>query len=165
MCSKIDVSKLSVDEQSERAFERILRVVNKREVSSEKMRSRLVEAGFCEEAIKSSLERAIECRYIDDRRYSECLIRTTLSSGKGLSHIEYEIKALGIDLYDLESYQIYLSEGQDAQLQRALDVLDRHLTRSKDLYSSCFRKLISRGFSPSVAKQAVKIHLGEPEVI
>lgn len=159
LCSRIDIASLSVDEQSKRAFDRILRIVNKREISSSKMRTKLEMAGFCEEAISSSLEEARRLRYIDDVRYSECLIRTTLSMGKGLSRIEHEIRSLGVDIFELESYQQYLEDGEEAQMERALAVLAHHSSRSKNIYASCFRKLISKGFSASIAKSATKKHI------
>ncbi len=164
MCSRMDISALSVDEQKKRAFDKVLRIVNKREISSSKMRIKLETAGFCEEAIASSLDEAQKLGYIDDMRYSECLIRTALSMGKGLSMIEYEIKALGIDPYDLEAYQRYLHEGEQAQIDRAIAVLQRQSSRSKNPYASCFRKLISKGFSPSVANSATRQHLDQVDI-
>lgn len=163
MCAKTDISSLSVEEQSKCAFDRIVRIANKREISSKKMRMKLETVGFSEEAINDSIGKAVEYGFIDDRRYSECLIRTTLSMGKGLSQIEYEIKALGIDLFELEPYQQYIKDGEQMQLERAIAVLNKHSTRSKNPYASCFRKLISRGFSLSVAEQATKEYLSVTE--
>ncbi len=160
---KCNVRELTIDEQERHAFDKILRIVNKREISSSKMRCKLEMAGYDQEAIESSLTKAIEYGYIDDRRYSECLIRTALSMGKGLSQIEYEINGLGVDIFELEPYQQYLMEGEQAQLDRALAILRRHSTSSKNLYASCFRKLISKGYSASIAKSATMTYLNEIE--
>lgn len=159
MSERTDLSALSADEQAKRAFDRIVRIANKREISSAKMRDRLYIAGFCAKAIDDALDRAITCKYIDDERYAECLIRTTLTAGRGLANIEYEIRSLGIEPYDLEPYAQYMDAGEEMQVERALAVLAHHNTSSKNVYASCLRKLIASGYSPKVASRAVRQHL------
>lgn len=150
-----DISSLSKEEQENQAFERIMRIASKREVSSEKMVTKLKPLGYSDEAIGAAIERAVSISAINDRRYCECLVRTTLSMGRGLRQVEREIRSLGIDPEELDSYREYMAEGQQHQVQAALKVLLSHPPHSKNVRNSAYRKLISRGFCPSVASEAV----------
>ena len=91
--------------EDERAFQKIVRVVNIREQSTVTMRRKLEQAGFDEEAVETALERACDAWLIDDRRYAEALVRATLASGKGLRSAERELEGLGIALEEVEAFQ------------------------------------------------------------
>lgn len=151
-----EISELSVAEQAKCAFQRIMRIASKREISSAKMKNKLKACGYCDEAIELALEEAYSISAIDDIRYCECLIRTTLSSGRGLSKVEREIRDLGISLEDLESYQEYLEVGESDRIDIALEILYRRPPRSKNIYASAYRKLISKGYPNNIASAAAK---------
>ncbi len=138
------------------AYRKILRSASIREQSSSRMRDKLVCAGFSEEAIDAAMAQAVDAGIIDDHRYADALIRTSVSAGKGLNAVFREIEDLGVDVRDLDAYQEYAAEGEDAEIERALRFLQMHPPRSKRMCESAFRKLVGRGYESSVAMSAAR---------
>lgn len=152
-----NIDRLDRDEQIELAFSKMMRSVSIREQSSIKIKRKLYECGFSEDVIGEVLERAYRISAIDDRRYCECLIRSALSAGRGLRDIAKEVESLDIEIESLESYQSYLEEGEDVQIEKCLTILKNHPPRSKNILNSSFNKLIAKGYSYSIASKASKI--------
>lgn len=159
MIGKKDLSGLDRAEVDRMALDRILRSASVSEQSTAKIIKKLESAGFPTDSIERSVARACELGIIDDVRYCECLVRGTLASGKGLSRVEKEVAALGLEIRDLEAYQDHLSEGQDRLFDSALDYLMRHPSRSKDKWGASMRKLISRGFEYDLASRVTRTYL------
>jgi regulatory protein len=158
---RIDATKLTLDEQKELAWDKLLRSCSIREQSSAKIRRKLLDAGFDARVVEDAIARAQDLRFIDDRRYCECLIRSALLQNKGLRHVLPEIRSLGIDPESLESYADYAAIPQEDVLEVALEVLRRHPPRGKDVRSSAFRKLVSKGYEVSIASKAVSRYIDE----
>lgn len=156
-------SGLAITDQAEQAFSKIVRYARAREQSSVRVREKLVHVGFASEAIERALERAIDERVIDDRRYADCLIRSSLAQGKGLELVLQEIEGLGLAPESLDAYRVFLEEQADRMTERALAMLKRHRTTSKNVRASCYRKLIAKGYSPSVAAEATDLFCAELE--
>lgn len=153
-----DYSSYTSEECDRIAFDKLVRSVSASEQSTTKMRRKLNEAGLPESSIESAIEKAICIGAIDDKRYAECLVRSTIAMGKGLRFALKEIESLGIDPYELDSYNEHLEEGADANIERALDFLNRHPSRSKDVRGSAYRKLISKGYDGEVASTASRLY-------
>ncbi len=145
-----------MEDTVECACQKILRSVSAREQSSQRMRDKLKRDNFSSDVIDEAIERACRCHVIDDRRYSDMLIRSTLSQGKGLVFVIEEIEALGVDVYDLDSYKEFLEQGEGFDEQRALDFLKSHPPRSKNIRESAYRKLVNKGYSTSVASTVAR---------
>ncbi len=138
------------------AYSKVLRSISASEQSTEKLKKKLVLAGFSDNEIEYALNKAVEIGAVDNRRYSECLIRMTIFQGKGLSGALKEIQSLGVDPYSLESYEEYLELGENADFERALEYLENHPPRAKNIRDSAFRKLFSKGYSVDVCTRAAK---------
>lgn len=136
------------------AYQRILRIVGTREQSTLKVREKLLRAEFSPEVTQEAIDKAVRVGVIDDRRYCDALVASALRSGKGLEGVRREAASLGVSLEELDSYQIYLEEGHEGQVMRALQFLEGHPVRSKNQRDGAFRKLLSRGFPVSVASEA-----------
>lgn len=121
------------------------------------MRKKLEGAGFSQDAIEFAMEKAIRVGAIDDNRYAECLVRSNSISGKGMEFAKKEIAQLGLHIEDLEAYQEYMANGEDAQIEAAVDLLTRHPSRAKDKRSAALRKLINKGYSMPIASRAAAI--------
>lgn len=147
----------SPEELQRRAYAKVLRCASACEQSSARIRKKLRIAGFTEDAIAHALEKATRLGVIDDMRYAECLVRSTALAGKGMEIAKREISALGLHIEDLEAYQEYLAGGEEAQIEAAVDLLQRHPSRAKDKRAAGMRKLISKGYSMPIASRAVAI--------
>ena len=130
--------------------------MNASDKSESTIRERLSQAGFSEGSIEESVDRAKAYGFIDDMRYASVLIRSRLSQGKGIPGIERELRAQGIDIERVPGWPNEFEASEDAEFERALKLLEARPPRSKNLRESAYRKLVSKGFSSSVASSAAR---------
>lgn len=174
-------------EDETRAFEKVTRLACSRERGSRELIDRLVRDGFSQEVAESTVRRALDCGLIDDTRYGAVLIRTRVSQGRGRKGIEDELERAGIaasdipgwpeeffSVDDFDPFRVnanaeddvvvcsFGSESSDEQeIERALALLRRKPPRSKNVQASAYRKLVTKGYSTSVASAATRRFMEE----
>ena len=174
-------------EDESRAFEKVTRLACARERGSRELIDRLVRDGFSQEVADSAVRRALDCGLIDDTRYGAVLIRTRVSQGRGRKGIEDELERAGIAASDIPGWpeeffsvddfdpfrvnanaeddvvgSSFGSESSDEQeIERALALLRRKPPRSKNVQASAYRKLVTKGYSTSVASAATRRFMEE----
>ena len=174
-------------EDETRAFEKVTRLACSRERGSRELIDRLVRDGFTQEVAESAVRRALDCGLIDDTRYGAVLIRTRVAQGRGRKGIEDELERAGIAASDIPGWPeeffsvddfdpfrvnanaeddvvgcTFGSESSDEQeIARALALLRRKPPRSKNIQASAYRKLVTKGYSTSVASAATRRFMEE----
>lgn len=174
-------------EDETKAFEKVTRLACARERGSRELVDRLVRDGFSREVAKSAVQRALDCGLIDDVRYGTVLVRTRVSQGRGRKGIEDELDRAGIAASDIPGWPeeffsvddfdpfrvnanaeddvvscTFGSESSDEQeIERALALLHRKPPRSKNVQASAYRKLVTKGYSTSVASAATRRFMEE----
>ena len=174
-------------EDETKAFEKVTRLACARERGSRELVDRLVRDGFSREVAKSAVQRALDCGLIDDVRYGTVLVRTRVAQGCGRKGIEDELERAGIAASDIpgwpeEFFSVdnfdpfrvnanaedgvvgcsFGSESSDEQeIERALALLRRKPPRSKNIQASAYRKLVTKGYSTSVASAATRRFMEE----
>lgn len=174
-------------EDETKAFEKVTRLACARERGSRELADRLVRDGFSREVAESAVRRALDCGLIDDTRYGAVLIRTRVSQGRGRKGIEDELERAGIaasdipgwpeeffSVDDFDPFRVnanaeddvvvcsFGSESSDEQeIERALALLRRKPPRSKNVQASAYRKLVTKGYSTSVASAATRRFMEE----
>ena len=140
----------------EAAMRKIERLCSLREQASAALRERLVRDGFSEKVAEEAVGRAVECGLVDDARFADVLVRCRLAAGKGCAGIARELASHGIDPAHVESYLDAAEAGGDAELSRALDLLERKPPRAKNAREAAYRRLVGKGFSSSLASSAAR---------
>lgn len=140
---------------ADRAFQRIVRMLNASEQSSVKVREKLARAGYVDTVIDEAISRAQGCGIIDDMRYAEVLVRSAISQDKGFRFVRVELEELDIRLDDVVAYQEYeekaLTEPSLSDSERAFAFLETHPPRAKNLRDAAFRKLMGKGYDSDTA--------------
>lgn len=139
------------------AFSRILRIVNVTDKSEAQLRSKLSQDGFEQTAIDKAIDRALDLGFVNDARFADVLIRSRISQGKGIAGIERELLSNNISPADIEGWpDEYLVDAPD-EFSRAMSLLQMNPPRSKNKRDGAYRKLVSKGFSSSVASSVARI--------
>ncbi|MCL2403575.1 MAG: RecX family transcriptional regulator [Coriobacteriia bacterium] len=125
------------------------RIIKARDKTSHDLLKRLQEKGHSLTLSKKVVERFIEVGLVDDERYTELYIRSAQYSNKGWKRIVQELKQRGIETEYLESPL------DEEEIERAITVAARlNLETHKDK-EKALRRLINKGFSLDIAKQAI----------
>lgn len=138
------------------AFDKIVNLLNVSDRSERALRDRLARDGYAMDEIEEAIGRAKSYGFVDDVRYAEVLVRSRISQGKGSAGIERELREQGIDVTVVPGWPHEFAVGYEDELDRALDLLRRKPPRSKNLREGAFRKLVGKGYSPSVASSAAR---------
>lgn len=174
-------------EDETKAFEKVTRLACAREHGSRELIDRLVRDGFSREVAESAVQRALDCGLIDDVRYGAVLVRTRVAQGRGRKGIEDELERAGITATDIPGWpDEFFSLGgfdpfrvadnnedglvgcsfggrsnDEQEVERALALLRRKPPRSKNVRASAYRKLMTKGYSSSVASAATRRFMEE----
>lgn len=145
------------------AFQKIIDMVSRREYSSKEAADKLKQYGYSSSCAKRTVKRAQETRIINDKRFTESYIRSKVFAGWGPVRIERELSLRGIDASSLEGWPEAYFEDMSIQ-ERAAELLSSKTIPSKNAYPKLVRYLVSRGYSMSVAKDAVAARLSGEEM-
>ena len=138
------------------AFDRIVDLSTVRDRSQQELAERLEREGYAEGEVQEALERAVNCGLVDDMRFAEALVRSRVSAGKGETAIRRDLAQHGIDVDSIVGWPDEFGLSGASQVKKAVEYLECHPPKSKDVYGSAFRKLQTRGYPKNVASQAVR---------
>ena len=138
------------------AMSKIINLVNVSDRSEHAIRERLERDGFAVDEIDEAVERAKGYGFIDDARYAEVLVRSRISQGKGALGIERELREHDIDIDVVPGWPCEYPVDYDQEIDRAMDLLRRKPPKSKNQREGAYRKLVGKGYSPSVASTAAR---------
>ncbi len=151
-----------VPEGEEKAFAKIQRLACVRERCESELRARLVRDGFAADDADAAIRRAVACGLVDDLRYAGVLIRSRVAQGRGKSGIVAELEHAGIDASSVPGWpDEFFPEDAPSEVERALDLLRRKPSRSKDVRGAAFRRLVGKGYSQQVAYDAARRYAEE----
>lgn len=147
----------------QQAFERIVKMYERRDHPCSEYRSKLLDEGYSLETTDAALNKACEYNIINDIRFAESFITQKCShSGWGRRRIEFELSRRNVDPYQVEGYpERFFSFEED--ILRASQLLMKKTVPDRDPFYKLQRFLIGKGFDAQVASQAVKQYLNDGE--
>ena len=140
-------------------MDKIASLVGVRERTVRELRQRLLSNGYEIEDVDRALESALRVGLVDDVRFARSYIRGKSNSGWGKGKIISKLREYGVSELDIESASDEFPSS-DQELERALRELDRKPTHSSNPYAALMRRLVGKGYSYDIARQAVEAYLG-----
>jgi regulatory protein len=122
------------------------------------MRRKLGRRGYTEEDVEGAVARLVELGYLDDRVFAEGYVRRR-SGSLGPLALSAELAARGVDRAAAGEAMAGLS--RDGQLATAIRLVERLGGRKafagyRELLNSVGPKLVRRGFSPGMVRDACR---------
>lgn len=145
------------------AFSRLVQLCATRDRSQAELRGRLLEDGYDVGQVEEAVQRAVDCNLVNDARFADAFVRARVSMGKGQLGIERDLAAHDIDPVILDGWPESYALGEEDQMLRAATMLNSHPPKAKDTWTAAYRKLISKGYAPSIARIVVKLWHEETE--
>ncbi len=157
-----------VTEHTERegeARKEILRLVSIKERCISDLRKRLKRNAFSEDEIAAALDWAADSGIVDERRFMEAFIQKHIISGEGQQGIEYELEKFGLDPYDLPGWPSDYFGDEEAEIIRAIALLQKKPPTARNKREAAFRRLYQKGYSSSVSSKAARIWVQDNEIM
>lgn len=152
----LDAAGEPLDEEEREAFKKIERLVKVRDRSIHEVRQRLERDGFSERAAERAIARARSCRYLDDERFADVLVRSRLRADKGLDGIVRELKGHGIDPDALDGFPDEYLADAPSQADAAYALLCRKPPRAKNAQQAAYAKLVRAGYPARIASEVTR---------
>ena len=154
-CSPPELTSAMEDACLRCAYERLRRLVDRRDYSCKEASEKLRLDGYPNSTIEQSIEAAIMARLLDDDRYADIFIRSKLHQGWGPKRIEMELSSRGIEPSAVRGWpELYLGDKDD--FERALEVASTKRLSGKNPYAKLVRFLCARGFSTNVSMSVAR---------
>ncbi|MCL2881420.1 MAG: recombination regulator RecX [Coriobacteriia bacterium] len=126
------------------AMARCLRLLNARDKTTHELRARLSQDGYHGRAIDATLDRLLELSLVDDERFAENYVDTSLRAKKGWGRIVRELARKGIELDPDDEH--YRPDPED-EYQAAFALVERLPVGTEKERNRVLRRLISRGYA------------------
>lgn len=137
-------------------------MLGRREYGAHEAERKLHQAGFRRGAIGHALKRAQELRFLDEERFLRSYIDERIRRGWGRIKIEADLRRRGADPFSLEGYPEAFFSIEDDRA-RASALLERKPIPEHNAFERLVRHLMSKGFSYTVAADAVRSRLASVE--
>ncbi len=142
-----------MDEKFSSAVKYAVKQLTYRALSRKRLKEKLEEKGYDEEAASYALERLEELRLLDDKSYAESVVRSYSGKGYGAVRIRFELKNKGVNEEDAEAAMT----GYEPNNERIKAFLDKRLRgdfSDRKEVQKAIAALSRRGFSYSEIKDA-----------
>jgi len=141
------------------ALERALEALAHRERTAAELAAWLAERGFERAEVEGALERLIDAGAIDDERFAARFAEDKRElRGWGPERIRMALSGRGLDPSTIDAALV--ADGQESQLERALELLDGRSDAPVDERSRAraLAFLARRGYDSELAYEAVRQH-------
>lgn len=146
-------------------YRRIVILSNYRERCEKELWIRLVKKEkFDEDVFNYALDKAKKYNIVNDIRYAEIYTFCKTQSYRGTEGIKKHLESMNIDYKTIKTVVEILNKAQMNETQTAIDYINLHPSKAKDVFGANVRKLVNRGFSVSCSVKAVNLWLKKTSV-
>lgn len=133
--------------QKKSCLDRIIVLVNYRERCEKELYDRLVlKEQYSKQEFLKALKLAKRYNLVNDNRYAEFYVLDKTSTFHGSYGISKHLEKMNID------YKFKIEN----EIEKAFEYITAHKPRSKNIFQSSVRKLISRGYSVEISVAVAK---------
>jgi regulatory protein len=140
--------------EAERAVEKALTFLERKDRTVAEVRERLSKAGFAEEAREAAVAKLAELGYLNDEDYARRFLESLIGKGRGRIRIAGEMrrKGLGEDMVRFAIEDGYPREAEAAAAQRVAEQTVREIpaalweSEPRKAQEKVSRRLVGRGF-------------------
>lgn len=150
------------DAGSGKAYLRLVDLCGYHDFACGQMRERLLREGFSPAAVDDALSRATSIGLIDDARWAEMRVCALMRKGMGSDGIRRDLARYGIGVECVEGWPHAFEERYGDEMERAMRMLGKGSSRSKNPRASAYARLVRKGFPPSIASRACAIWFEPP---
>ena len=144
------------------AMERVSGLVDVRERCVREVRERLKRYGFDENEVEDAIQTSLRVGLINEERYTRALIRGKSHIGWGRNKIVRKLEEDGIQESIIESCSDEFPSKSE-EVDRALREIEKRSARSSNPRASYMRRLVGKGYSFDVAKEALSMYFATHE--
>lgn len=162
-CDVADISELATrihDKAHVCAWAQLMKKISRREYASLELSQALQRDGYSRECVEEVIARASKARFVNDTRFAESFIRSKLSAGWGPVRIERELSQRGISADEIAGWPDEFFEDESIE-SRALQLLAKKRIPENNAFPKLARFLVSRGYSPAVAREVTNSILSD----
>jgi len=150
--------------EGEKATERALTFLEKRDRTEAEVRERLAKSGFSEDAVNEAVLKLKELGFIDDADYAARYLEALVAKGRGRLRISTEMRRKGLADFLIKNT---LEDGYSAESERAAAQTVAEKTigelpigllaeNPRKAYEKINRRLVGRGFSYAIIGEVME---------
>ncbi|MDD4080446.1 MAG: RecX family transcriptional regulator [Eubacteriales bacterium] len=140
------------------ALEQAGRMLISRDHTQGEIRKKLIEVGYSEPAVKQTMEKLVQARLVDDRRYVTNYVNMKIKR-VGVGRIHRELTLKGIPAEDIaEALEKTDNSAQlDSAVKHAKKALSKRTKEPRHQAQLAYAALARRGYSPDVIRRALDL--------
>ena len=154
----MDLENSQLDEQEQKKiYNYCLYLLNRKDYGINELKKKLKQKEYNDENILDVLKKLIELKYLDDARVAQNLITSYSNKKKSQRYIKQKLIEKGFKQSLIDELFLEYNQEADNAVIIAKKLLLKTDMNVKEEIEKYFRKMASRGFSYSCAKQALEI--------
>lgn len=145
------------EDQFKITYKKALNLLTRRGHSRMELQCKLLQKGHETQWVNAALDKLVDNGWLNDQHFAETFSRQKIAKGYGPVKIAYELRARGIDDFDLSQVVCDVAEDWETLLENVYEKKfssDRTITRTE--WAKRNRFLLHRGFTGEQIKGLVK---------
>ncbi len=153
--SENSIAKIQAESETSTAFEKALRLIERKLYFERELRTKLKEKGYLPDTIDIVIAKLKDYNYINDDKLTKSFIESQGARSK--KEIEYKLKQKGVsDFYIQKNSELITPEIEKQNCFKLAEKYAKHKDKTVENMQKTLKYLVSKGFSFETSKSAVK---------